>query len=146
MVCPYNNEVQQYRKGPKFFFLNNEVSLLKRDLLKRFYCIRMAIPSQRKGTLFWWPGIEPSKKVSNARNDKVMATPTGFLIAIFTHRRMVYNTRLCLQAAGRFEPVNYESKHHNATNSVAQIVLLFSLRFVFWVLLPIVKFLYWNTI
>jgi hypothetical protein len=29
-----NNEVQQYRKGPKFFVLNNKVYLLK-----RFYCI-----------------------------------------------------------------------------------------------------------
>jgi hypothetical protein len=34
-----NNEVPQYRKGPKFYVLINEVYLLKRGLLKRFYCI-----------------------------------------------------------------------------------------------------------
>jgi hypothetical protein len=34
----FNNEVHQYRKGPKFYVLINEVYLLKRDLLKRFYC------------------------------------------------------------------------------------------------------------
>jgi hypothetical protein len=34
-----NKEVHRHRKGPKFSALINEVYLLKRDLLKRFYCM-----------------------------------------------------------------------------------------------------------
>jgi hypothetical protein len=38
-----NNEVHQYRKGPKFSVFINEIYLLKRDqdLSKRFYCITL---------------------------------------------------------------------------------------------------------
>jgi hypothetical protein len=71
-----NNEVHQYRKGPKFSVLISGVYLLKRGLLKRFYYLLSVI----------FDRIQHYYVTSNITSNSNNVTSFSFLLYCFSSK------------------------------------------------------------